>query len=139
MGRPGPGADHPPAIGANRLHPPGQPVAGSADSEVAHGPDHEEQTEGVTDEPRDADHHPAYEDDKPVEQLPGGHLTAAQPLLGMSQYPEADAPDDKRAERTDHDEKPQCPEEADLVDNGNEGHDLGGNEHQHTKKDHSAG
>jgi hypothetical protein len=25
------------------------------------------------------------------------------------------------------------------VDNGNEGHDLGGNEHQHTKKDHSAG
>ena len=80
-------------------------MAGGADDEVAHGADHEEQAEGVSDEPWHADQRPAYEDDQPVEKLPGGHLPSTQPLLGVRKHTQADPPDDEGAESAGDDEK----------------------------------
>jgi len=68
--RSGTDADHPPAAGIDGLYTPCEPVADRADEQVAHWGDHQEQAEGVADEPRYADHDPAYEDDQPVEKLP---------------------------------------------------------------------
>ncbi len=137
--RPGADANDPPAAGADGLNAPGEPVAGRADDEVAHRADHEEQAEGVSDEPWHADQCPAYEDDQPVEKLPGRHLPATQPLLGVRKHTQADLPDDEGAESADDDEKRERPEEADLVGNEHEDDDLGRNKQKCAKKDHTAG
>jgi hypothetical protein len=73
VNRPRPDADDAPAPGVDGLYAPGEPVADRPDEKVAHRADHEEQTEGVADEPRYADHDPANEDDQPVEELPRGY------------------------------------------------------------------
>jgi len=137
--RPGPDVDHPPSAGVDGLNAPSEPVAGDADDEVAHRPDHKDKAEGVADEPRHADHDPTNEDDHPVEELPGGQLRAPQPLLSVRQHTQADLPDDEGAEGADNDEERQRPEEADLVGDDHEGNDLGRNKNKRAQKDHTEG
>jgi hypothetical protein len=132
-----PDADHPPAARVDGLYAPGEPVADHADENVAHRADHEEQPEGVADEPRYADHDPAYEDDKPVEELPGGYLPPAQPLLGVRQHTQTDPPHDEGPEGADDDKEQERPEEADGVGDGHEGDDLGGKKQKCGQKDHT--
>jgi hypothetical protein len=114
-------------------------VAGDVDDEVAHGADHEQQTDGIANEPWHADQYPADEDDQSVEQIPGGQLSGCQPLLGAGQHSNADAPDDKGPKRAHDDQERQCPKEADLVGNDHERGDLGGDKQQQAEEEHTAG
>jgi hypothetical protein len=109
VNRPRPGADDAPAASVDGLYAPGEPVADRPDEKVAHRPDHEEQTEGVANEPRNADHDPANEDDQPVEELSRGYLPTAQPRLSVRQHTQADAPDNEGPEGAEDDEEQERP------------------------------
>lgn len=106
--------------------------------EVAERSEHEQQPESITDEARNADQHPTDEDDQPIQQLPGRHLSSSQPLPGVGQHPEADAAHNKRSERAGKNESCQRREEADLVGNGDECRNLSGNSKESEKEEHNA-
>ena len=61
---------------AKCLYAPSQTYADRPDDEAAQRSDHEQKTEGVTEEPGYADHYPGDQDEQAVEQLSGGHLSS---------------------------------------------------------------
>lgn len=106
---------------------------------MADGADHEQETQRVADEARNADHDSGSEDDKSVEQLPRRHFATAEPFLGVNEHAEADTLHDNRSERADTDKDDQSPEEADLVGNCDESGDLCADEYQDTEEEHTEG
>ena len=134
---PRPDVDDAPAASVNGLDAPGEPVPDHADEKVAHRADHEEQPESVADEPRYADHDPAYQDDQPIEKLPGGYLPAPQPLLGVRQHAQADPAHNERPEGADDDEDKERPQEPDRVRDSQECDDLRGKKKKCSQKDHT--
>ncbi len=114
-------------------------AAGDADHEMAHRADHQQESEGVADESRDADEDAGGKDDQPVEQLPGRHLSTREPFLGVNEYAKAHASHHERPERAHRDQHRHRPEKADLAGDRDEGGNLRSYEQQATEEEHNAG
>jgi len=134
--RAGSGIPHTPAAETNRRYSSGQPVSNSPDDELAQRANHEKQTEGIADEPGHANQHSGHEDDQAVEQLPGGHLSSSQPLLGVGKHAETNAPDDQGPQRAHDNQDSQRPEKTDLPGHEHKRGDLCANEQQKTEEEH---
>jgi hypothetical protein len=106
---------------------------------MAHGADHEKETQCVADEAGNADEDAAGEDHESVEQLPRRHFAAAEAFLGVNEHAETDPLDDEGSERADGDQYEEGQEKANLVGNCDESGDLCADEYQNTEEDHTKG
>ena len=121
------------------LDPPGQLVAEGSDDEVAYRADHQQEPDGIPDEPRHADHDATDEDHQAIEQFPGRHLPQRQTFPGVSQHTRSDTANDERPERAHEDQDQQRPQESHVFDHEDEGGDLCGDNEQHADEEHNPG
>jgi len=80
---------------AKCLYAPSQTDADRPDDEAAQRSNHEQKTEGVTDEPWYADHYSGDQDEQAVEQLSGGHLSSLRLFPDLGEHAKSYAPDDE--------------------------------------------
>jgi hypothetical protein len=106
---------------------------------MAHGADHEQETQRVADEARNADEDAAGEDHKSVEQLPRRNFAAGEAFLGVKKHSETDTLHDEGSQRADADQDEEGQEEANLVGNCDESGYLCADEYQDTEEDHTEG
>jgi MoxR-like ATPase len=117
--------------------PSGHPVTAKSDHEVTHGPDHEKEAEGVTDESRKADQGPADEDQDTVQQLTRREFARFETILGLRQNAKAHSPDDERAHSADDDQDHQRQQKADLLGYHDERGDLQRQTEQEAEEQHN--
>ena len=114
-------------------------MAESPDYEVAYRADHQQEADGIPDEPRHADHEATDEDHQAIEQFPGRHFPQCQTFPGASQYARSDTANHERTERAHKDQDQQRPQESHLFDDEDEGGDLCGDNEQQADEEHNAG
>ena len=137
--RRGAGVDKTPASAGHCPDSPGQLAAKGPDDEVTYPADHEQESDGIPDEPRHADHEATDEDHDAIEQFAGRHLPQRQSFPGVSQDGRSDTADDERPERAHEDQEHQGPQESNLLGHEDEGGDFRGDDEHHADEEHNAG
>lgn len=105
---------------------------------MTHRSDHEQETNGVADKPREADQGPADEDHDAIEQLAGRKLAGCEAILSFGQHAQANPPDDKRTHPAYDDQDQQRQEKADLLCHHDEHGDLYRQTEQKAEEQHKA-
>jgi hypothetical protein len=114
----------------------GHAATGYPDEKVAHWADHQEQPDGVADEPGQANQESAAQHHYAVEHLPGGKITLSKSLLGAAQHAQPDPPDQEWPHRAHADQEQHSPPEPNLPGYRHEGGDLGNEEETGSQQDH---
>jgi hypothetical protein len=113
-------------------------VSPGTDDHVTNRAGHEQQSEAIADEPGHADHDAADKDENSVEQLRRWHLAPSEARSRLRQDAKPDTTDDEWAEGAHSDQEDQRRKESDRPTDRNEGHKLGRERKEHTKKEHGA-
>ena len=91
---------------------------------MAHRSEHQQQTQGVTDEAGYADHDAAGEHHYAIEEFAGRNFTLGESVVGPGQHPETNPLDEKWAQNAHADQKQHRPSVSDVRSHGHERGDF---------------